>query len=124
MSATGAVGSGQMSKVGGSNYLVMPGATGQVHTYLLNSSSSDSVTIPGGGLGLGAAAAHSGFFISSANGGVGTITAYNGNRLAIRQFGSSVLIRPVSLQSVLAPEPGSLAALGLGLAALARRRRR
>ena len=39
-------------------------------------------------------------------------------------FGSSVLRSPVSIATVVAPEPGTLVACGLGLAALAARRRK
>lgn len=123
-SALGPVGAGQMAMTGGANFVVMPaGGTGQFHHYTPGSTSSGTGTIPGGGTGLGAAAAHNGFFLSSTNAGVGRVTAFGNNFQPIRQFGSGVLISPVSMQSVLAPEPGSMLALGLGALVLLRRRR-
>lgn len=123
-SALGATGYGQMSRVGGANFVVMPGAEGMFHHYSPGSLGSGTSSIPGGGQGLGAAAAHSGFFISSTLGGVGTVTAFTNGFRPTRQFGSSVLRQPVSMQTVLAPEPGTMAALGLGALALLRRRRK
>lgn len=43
---------------------------------------------------------------------------------AFLTFGTGQLTSPIAVQTVLAPEPGTMAALGLGLAALLRMRRR
>ena len=40
-----------------------------------------------------------------------------------RHFGSGTIVNPVSMQSVLAPEPGQWAVIGLGLGTVLSRRR-
>lgn len=54
----------------------------------------------------------------------GTIARYNSLGTFRGQFGSTYLYDPVSLACVVAPEPASLAALGIGALVMLRRRRR
>lgn len=91
-----------------------------------NAMTSTTVTsylqLNGAGFGHGNIAYITGVNGSGTNGSISRIL-YNEN-LVLQTFGSGVLVEPRSMAVVVAPEPGSMIALGLGLAAILRRRRR
>ena len=70
------------------------------------------------------ARAHDGFFTMGLRGSTWSLDKYDGSFGQRGQWGSGIVMNPASMQSVVAPEPGTMAALGLGVAALARLRRR
>jgi len=118
-------GFGQFARNGGTSALVMAtGTLGGFYSYTPGSATFVNVNGDVGGNVMSAATAHSGFFLGSNQGTNGRIDYYDGNRNLTRQFGSSVVLNPISMQTVLAPEPGPFAALGLGVIALLKRRRR
>ncbi len=118
-----ATGYGQMCFNGGLNQVIVVGGTqGFARAYTPGSATVSTIAIPGGNA-LSAATAHAGFFVGVDQLGSGRIDAYSQYGNVIRQFGQGVVFKPVSMQTVLAPEPGSLAVLGLGLVALLKRRK-
>jgi len=58
------------------------------------------------------------------NPALGLVTRYSASGAEMQSFGNSVLRSPVAMASVVAPEPGTMAIVGLGLAALKLRRKR
>ncbi len=114
---------GQVTKVGGSNRVVMAtGAAGGFTYYQPDTNTFSGGTV--GGNTLSAATAHNGFFIGSNQGASGRIDYYDKFNNLTRQFGSGTVLVPVSMQTVLAPEPGEWMVMGVGLVALLGRRRR
>jgi len=120
--SSGSAVAGQIARSGASPDLVM--ASGD-NVKIVNSNTLVTGSFGfSSGTAKSAARAHNGFFIGSTQGGVGTITYYD-NMTSIRgQFGGGVLRDPVFMETVLAPEPGTMLALGAGLAAILRRRRK
>ncbi|MCE9559204.1 MAG: PEP-CTERM sorting domain-containing protein [Armatimonadetes bacterium] len=122
-SAGAAAGSGQMCANAGTSQLIMAGGLGgNFRTYIPGDTGLGTVFGVGGDV-LSAASAHTGFFLGSNQGATGRIDYYSKNRQLVRQFGSGIVLNPVSMQTVLAPEPGSMVVLGLGLVALLKRRK-
>jgi len=117
---------GQMAKNGGTNQVILPtGTASGFYSYAPNASSFITGTGPLAGNTLSAATAHSGFFTGvNITPSTGRLDYFDGNRNYVRSFGSGQIIQPVSMQTVLAPEPGTMAIFGLGLAALKLRRKR
>lgn len=116
---------GQMARNGGTNEVIMAaGNTGNVYSYVPGGSSFTTRTL-GLGNAIAAASAHSGYFVASipASGGA-IISSFDGSHNLSSQFGNGIVVSPISMETVLAPEPGSLAALRLGMVALLRRRSR
>lgn len=117
---------GQITRAGGGNVIVFGTGTGQAR--VLTSGSFTTGPLDAGLIlttSYAVAPAHQGFFVGgSAVGGGGRVLRYNNFGTPIAQFGQGTLNNPVSMATVLAPEPGTMAALGLGLAVLLRRRRR
>lgn len=75
----------------------------------------------------GVARAHYGIYLSGRVQGSttqGTILFVDNFGREAYTFGSNILKNPQGMDTILAPEPGTLAALGLGALALSRRRRR
>ncbi len=68
--------------------------------------------------------AHDGFFTMGRRTGSWSLDKYDRTFGQRGQYGSGIVVNPASMQSVVAPEPGTLLALGVGAAALLRRRRR
>jgi len=113
---------GQMSLVGGDNRAVMA-AGSELRFTTLDSLSPGSIASPFG-LSNAAARAHDGFYIGGINSGIGRVTYYDRNFNVRGIFTNTALMDPVSMQTVLAPEPGTFAAVGVGVAALLRRRKK
>lgn len=67
----------------------------------------------------GAASAHDGYFVALASG----VTQYDRFHRQLGTTGTGILTNVASVQTVLAPEPGTMVAVGAGLAALLRKRR-
>lgn len=82
---------------------------------------SSYLQLNGAGFGHGNIGYVTGVNTGGATGSISRIL-YNEN-LVLQTFGSGVLVEPRSMAVVVAPEPGSLVAVGLGLVALLRRRR-
>lgn len=85
------------------------------------------LTSPQIGTATAASAAHSGAYlvgIDAATPTQGVITRFADSGAEMQSFGGSVLRKPVAMSSVLAPEPGTMIALGAGVLALLRRRKR
>ena len=79
------------------------------------------------GTATAASAAHSGAYlvgIDAATPTQGLITRFANSGAEMQSFGGSVLRKPIAMASVLAPEPGTMIALGAGITALLRRRKR
>lgn len=112
--------SGRNSTNGGSLAQLTAGGLGAERTW--------STSTLSGVVGVGPA--HTGFYAvgkNAANLAQGRVTRMSIGRTtvsALNSFGEGVLVDPVAIQTVVAPEPASIGALGLGLALLARRRRR
>jgi len=117
---------GQMAKNGGTNQVVMAtGTLGGFYSYAPNGTTFTNNPGVLAGNALSAASAHSGFFIGYNTGAAtGRVDYFDGNRNYTRSFGIGQVVSPVSMQTVLAPEPGTMAIFGLGLAALKLRRKR
>jgi len=117
---------GQMAKNGGTNQFVMAtGTLGGFYSYAPNGTTFTNNPGVLAGNALSAASAHSGFFIGYNTGAAtGRVDYFDGNRNYTRSFGIGQVVSPVSMQTVLAPEPGTMAIFGLGLAALKLRRKR
>ena len=78
------------------------------------------------GTATAVAAAHTGGFIVGIDAVTptqGLITRFTSPGAEMQSFGGSVLRKPVAMASVLAPEPGTMIALGAGVVALLRRRK-
>lgn len=74
---------------------------------------------------VGLAAAHTGVYIlGTPSSGQQPVLRWDGYVQTLYGFGSSQVVNPVAISTVLAPEPASLGALALGVFVLARRRRR
>ncbi|MCE9559205.1 MAG: PEP-CTERM sorting domain-containing protein [Armatimonadetes bacterium] len=115
--------SGQICANGGATQLIVAGGTGgNARIYVPGTTAVGTLNSVGGNV-MSAASAHFGFFLGSNQGAAGRVDFYDNRFNLTRQFGQSVLVNPVSMQSVLAPEPGSMAGLGLGLVALLKRRK-
>ena len=79
------------------------------------------------GTATAAAAAHTGGFVAGIDALTptqGLVTRFSSTGIEMQSFGGSVLRKPVAMASVLAPEPGTMIALGAGVAVLLRRRKR
>lgn len=116
-----APGFGQMARNAGTNQFVMAGGA-TVKTVDVNTLVAGTFASPFG-TSQAAASAHNGYFIGGTNGTSGLITYYDSLGFRRAQFGGTVLRNPVSMEAVLAPEPGTMLALGAGLAAILRRRK-
>ena len=93
-----------------------------------SSGTSIGSTVPASGIGTAtaASAAHTGSYlvgIDLVTPTQGLITRFTSTGAEMQSFGGSVLRKPVAMSSVLAPEPGTMIALGAGVVALLRRRR-
>lgn len=76
---------------------------------------------------FGLAKAHRGFYAAgtlATDATKGGVTFFDEELLERYTFGSNVIISPRGMAAVIAPEPATFAALGLGVLALMRRRRR
>lgn len=69
------------------------------------------------------ARAHDGFFTMGLRGTSWSLDKYDGSFAQRGQWGAGIVTNPASMQAVVAPEPGTMAALGLGAVALLRRRK-
>lgn len=79
------------------------------------------------GTATAAAAAHTGGFVAGIDALTptqGLVTRFTSTGIEMQSFGGSVLRKPVAMATVLAPEPGTMIALGAGVAVLLRRRKR
>lgn len=79
------------------------------------------------GTATAVSAAHSGMYLTGIDAVTptqGLITKFADSGAEMQSFGGSVLRKPVAMASVLAPEPGTMIALGAGILALLRRRKR
>lgn len=113
---------GQMSLVGGSNRVVMA-AGGELRFATLDTVTPGLIASPYG-LSKAAASAHDGYYVGGTSSGVGRVTYYDRNFNVRGIFTNGTLMDPISMQTVLAPEPGTFVAIGVGLAALLRRRKK
>lgn len=66
---------------------------------------------------------HDGFFTMGLRGSLWSLDKYDGSFGQRGQWGAGIVQNPASMQAVVAPEPGTLLALGVGGLALLRRRR-
>ena len=108
----------QIAMSGGSSNVVMAsGASGGFYTYAIGGASYFGFSGAVGGTALSAASAHNGFFIGSNQGATGRIDYFDKNNNLTGQFGSGRVLNPISMQTVLAPEPGLWAVIVLGLVA-------
>lgn len=114
-------GFGQMARNAGTNQIVMAGGT-NVKVVDQNTLTAGTFASPFG-TSQAAASAHVGYFIGGTNGSTGLVTYYDSLGFRRGQFGGAVLRNPVSMEAVVAPEPGTMIALGAGLAAILRRRK-
>lgn len=116
---------GQMTLNGGtSNIIMASGNLGGFFLYTPGNPNINNFAGTVGGTAMSAASAHSGFFIGSNQGATGRIDYFDRYFGLTRQFGSGTVVSPVSMQTVLAPEPGQLTALGVGLVGILSRRRK
>jgi hypothetical protein len=113
---------GQMARNAGTNELIMAAGT--------DIKVIDSVTLTGFsyatplGTTTAVASGHEGYMMASTNAGGALVTRYDRFNNFRGQFGNGILTSPISMQTVLAPEPGTMIALGGGVLALLRRRRK
>ncbi|MCE9559206.1 MAG: PEP-CTERM sorting domain-containing protein [Armatimonadetes bacterium] len=116
-------GFGQMCVNGGTSELIMAGGNSGLSRVYVPGASALATGIPTTANTMSAASAHFGFFLGMNDGTTGRIEYYSQFRNLTRTFGTGTVLRPISMQTVLAPEPGSMAVLGLGLVALLKRRK-
>ena len=114
-------GFGQIARNAGTNDYIM--AAGSTLKLVNGNTLSAGAFLSPFGTSKAAASAHNGFFIGGTNGTTGLITYYDNQINRRAQFGGAVLRDPVTMEAVLAPEPGTMIALGAGLAAILRRRK-
>ncbi len=112
---------GQIARNAGTNDLLMAAGTElkviNTQTFSINTLGSPIGTT------VAIASGHEGYFLAS-TGASALVTRYDRFRNFRGQYGSGILTSPVSMQTVLAPEPGTMIALGAGALALLRRRKK
>ncbi len=115
---------GQMARNAGTTDLIMAAGT--------DIKVIDSVSLTGFsfaapvGITNAVASGHEGYFLASTGGipAAAVVTRYDRFNNFRGQFGNGILTSPTSMQTVLAPEPGTMIALGAGVVALLRRRKK
>jgi hypothetical protein len=112
----------QMSYLADIDTVVQPGNE-SFNVYFPNSNTWGFLATPGV-QNRHSTLAHDGFFTMGNRAGAWSLDKYDATFGQRGQYGSGIVINPASMQSVVAPEPGTILALGAGVAALLRRRRR
>lgn len=112
----------QMSYLAGIDTVVHPGS-GYFFLYNPTSNTTSFVETPGV-QNRHSTLAHDGFFTMGNRGGTWSLDKYDATFGQRGQYAAGMVLNPASMQSVVAPEPGTMIALGAGVAVLLRRRRR
>jgi hypothetical protein len=107
----------QVALVGGSTEYVCTTNDGY-YTGLLSATNTPTPRSLGTSF-RGAASAHDGYFVARADG----VIQFDRFHRQLGTTGNGILTNVASVQTVLAPEPGTMLAVGAGLAALVRKRR-